>query len=860
MNNIRKLVLKYRSDLFLALTIFLAFIAILCIYFALEVRVQSNDECLWVPTNMMADSTTIKIEHVKVDGVTWNAGIRNGDFLVAINGIKIKNTLQAQLILDEVKSGEFAKYEVRKADGQILNTKVYVKKLIQFGLLAQSISALIWLLIGFIVYTAKPDGLAQKLFYALGVFTVLSSIGVLFPFGLYLRIFIFEHPVVALISGSILIISQILVPLIMLYFVWTFPKPFNFAKKEFVKVSFISFAVISSLTGIGIGLSLYITNYSSYYIFDSYASVMKYIFNVIYITAWISLIVQYIKEKNKESKKPILLLVIAFLFGILIQIYTNYIAPAITDTMFNSPEYYMPIVLMVLIPLIFAYAILKYNLLDVSIVVRNTIIYGAAMATIALIYFGVIYLLGQGISKAIGTENQGIIAGVFFLVFAFVFQSTKDRFQDFLTRKFYPEQSAYQKVLIQFSNDVSTVVGKEKILDLTTKTFIDALKINKFGILLHNFKDDILYLAREVGFENPNCVIEKSNIFPVIKEKSLVTKFPVIEQEDFAITFPGKSQRLIEEGIYTVFPMIVKTKVVGALLFGLKHSGSRFGGKDLELLTAAANQIAISLENARLYKSEIEKIKIEGDLELARKIQQGLLPKCIPEISGLDICGEMIPAMQVGGDYYDLIPISDTKLFVAVADVSGKGLSASLYMTKLQTMIQIVCKTSLSPKEILIEVNKRLYESLDRSWFITMTLALFDTENNTVKFSRAGHMPLLVAMDGKVESLKTQGIGLGLEKGEVFEKTLVEEGIKIKPGQIYSFFSDGIIEAMNEKDELFGEEHLIEILKNKSNSKSAEIMENVWDEVKKFKGKAKPNDDMTMVIVKVKPDFIIRDF
>lgn len=851
MDKIRRLILKHRSDLISALTIILTFIAILSIYFAFAVRVQSNDECLWVSKKVLADSTEIKFDLVKVKGVAWNAGIRDGDILIAINGTKVKNTIEAQLILDEVKEGEFARYEVQKSDGNILHTKVYVKKLIQYGSLAQSISALIWLLIGFIVYSAKPDGLAQKLFYSLGVFAVLSTIGILFPFGLYFRIFIFQHPFVALFSGIILIISQIMVPLIMLYFVWTFPKPFDFAKKEFVKIIFISVAVISSLTGIGIAISLYFTKYNSYPLFENFGKIIKYIFNTVYLIAWISLIVQYFREKNKESKKPIFILVIGFTLGVAIQFYSNTIAPAIADTVFNSPEYYMPIVLMIFIPIIFAYAILKYNLLDVSIVIRNTIIYGAAMATVAGIYFVVVYLLGQGISKAFGSENQGIIAGVFFLVFAFVFQSTKDRFQDFLTRRFYPEQSAYQKVLIQFSNDISTVVGKEKILDLTLQTFMDALKINKFGILLHDSKKDVLYLARGVGFSNPNCIIEKSNIFPVFREKLLVTKYPVIEQEDFEITFPGKSQRLIEEEIYSVFPMIVKTKVVGALMFGLKHSGSRFGGKDLELLNAAANQLAISLENARLYKTESEKIKIERDLDLARKIQQGLLPKCIPSLNGLDICGEMIPAMQVGGDYYDLIQISDTKLFVAVADVSGKGLSASLYMTKLQTMIQMVCKNSLSPKEILTEVNKRLYESMERSWFITMTLALFDTKNGNVKFCRAGHMPLYIAQNGKVESVKTQGIGLGLEKGLIFEKTLVEEEIKFKPNQVFAFFSDGITEAMNENNELFGEDNLIEILKGKSNLKSVEIMQDVLDEVKKFKGKAKPNDDMTMVIVKV---------
>jgi serine phosphatase RsbU (regulator of sigma subunit) len=851
MNEIRRIILKHRSDLISALTIALTFIAVLSIYFALEVKVQSNDECLWTLQKITKDSSAVRFDSVKVNGVTWDAGIRNGDYLLGINGKRIKSTIQAQLILDEVKSGKFADYEVRKTDGKILKTKVYIKKFVQYGLLAQSFSALIWLLIGFIVYTAKSDGLPQKLFYSLGVFAVLSSIGAFFPLEIYSHIFMTEHPTLAIVAQAVLLISQILLPLIMLYFIWTFPKPFKFAKKEFVKIIFISFAVLSSLIGIILFASLYYTDYKSLSWLRLYGTILTYILRGVYIVAWISLIIHYFREKNKNNRKPILILVLALTLGMLIQVYIQTIAPAISDLIFNTPEYYLPIFLMILVPLMFAYAILKYNLLDVSIVIRNTIIYGTAMATVALIYFVVIYILGQWISQALGAENQGIVAGVFFLVFAFVFQSTKNRFQDFLTRRFYPEQSAYQKVLIQFSNDVSTIVGKEKILDLTTQTFIDALKINKFGILLHDYKKDILYLARGIGFNDKSCVIEKSNIFPVIREKLLISKYPVIEQDQFGITFPGKSKRLIEEEIYSIFPMIVKDKVVGALLFGLKHSGSRFGGKDLELLTAAANQIAISLENARLYKSESEKIKIERDLDLARKIQQSLLPNCIPEINGLDICGEMISAMQVGGDYYDLIQISDTKLFVTVGDVSGKGLSASLYMTKLQTMMQIVCKNSLSPKEILIEANKRLYESMERSWFITMTLALFDIENGTVKFCRAGHMPLLIANNGSVESVKTQGIGLGLEKGEVFEKTLVEEELKIKSGQVYAFFSDGITEAMNEESELFGESNLVDILRGKSTNKSAQIMENVWDKIKLFKGKAKPNDDMTMVIVKV---------
>ncbi|MCZ6702020.1 MAG: PP2C family protein-serine/threonine phosphatase, partial [Ignavibacteria bacterium] len=225
----------------------------------------------------------------------------------------------------------------------------------------------------------------------------------------------------------------------------------------------------------------------------------------------------------------------------------------------------------------------------------------------------------------------------------------------------------------------------------------------------------------------------------------------------------------------------------------------------------------------------------------------------IPQIRNLDICGEMIPAMQVGGDYYDLLPVngSDSKLFVVIGDVSGKGLAASLYMTKLQTMVQFACTAEKSPKEILVEINKRIYSEIERNWFITMSIAYFDLEKNIVKFCRAGHMPLLTAINGTVQSYRTQGIGVGLEKGNIFEKSLMEEELELKPGQTYAFFTDGITEAMNEQQDMFGEDKLSSILKSKSFQLSTEIMDEIWSSINTFRGSAEVNDDMTMVIVKV---------
>ena len=851
MKKLKLYYLKYRLKLAIGITLTLAALHIIAIYVSLEVNILSNDECIWRATKSSKDSVQYIFESLKVNGVTWDAGIRNGDQLLEINNEKIYSDRQAQTILNKFKSGQYVDYTVKKPDGKVLSTKVEIKKLVLFGNIAQSLSAIIWILIGFIVLSAKPDGHPQKLFFALGVFIALSSLNTLLPTFSEIVEFINENTVISFIIYFLVLVGQSFLPFVLLYFIWTFLKPFKFTEFKWMKVAFVMMPSILMLIGLIFLTKSFSGNIDRPPRFYILEVVYQYLTYAVNIAVFVSLGVIYFKEKDRESRKPVVLILIAFIFGLVIRFYLGTIAPAISDTIFNSPEYYMPVILIVLVPLTIAYAILKYHLLDVSIVVKNTITYGAATISGAVIYFLTIYLMGQWIGRVIGTENQGIIAGIFFILFALVFQTTKDRFQELLTKKFYPEQFAYQKVLMQFSNDVPVVVGTDKILDHTSKTFVEALKINKFGILLRDYKRDILYLAREYGFSNPSCVIEKSNMMAVSNEKNLTMNYPVIEQHDFPAAFPEKSNSLIDEGIYTVIPMIVKSKVVGALLFGLKYSGSKFGGKDLELLTAAANQLAISLENARLYQSESEKIKIERDLDLARKIQQGLLPGCIPNVNKLDICGQMIPAMQVGGDYYDLIKISDSKIFVVVGDVSGKGLSASLYMTKLQTMIQLACTADRTPKQILVDINKKLYESLERSWFITMTLALFDSSTNTVKFCRAGHMPLITANNGSIISYKTQGIGVGLESGVIFESSLVEEEVSFTHGQIFAFFSDGITEAMNESNDLFGEEKLSELLKNKSAKSSNDIMEDIWQSLTQFRGRAEQNDDMTMVLVKV---------
>jgi len=167
-------------------------------------------------------------------------------------------------------------------------------------------------------------------------------------------------------------------------------------------------------------------------------------------------------------------------------------------------------------------------------------------------------------------------------------------------------------------------------------------------------------------------------------------------------------------------------------------------------------------------------------------------------------------------------------------------------------MVQVICKDYKSPKDILVEINKKLYLSFEHHWFVTMIVALFDLETQTVTVCRAGHVPLIKAKNGSVEILRDGGLGVGLEKGEIFGRTLKEYQLPLIPGDIYAFYSDGITEAMNEKEEFFGEEKLCEIMSRKLESPSTEIMNELWKNLKTFRGSAEQNDDMTMVLVKMK--------
>jgi phosphoserine phosphatase RsbU/P len=275
-------------------------------------------------------------------------------------------------------------------------------------------------------------------------------------------------------------------------------------------------------------------------------------------------------------------------------------------------------------------------------------------------------------------------------------------------------------------------------------------------------------------------------------------------------------------------------------------------------LAGSFNSMTASIEDL-LLQSAVKK-RLEEELRIAHEIQMSLLPQGPLRMPGLSVTALCVPAREVGGDYYDFLPLDDHRVGVLIADVSGKGTSAALYMAELKGLMLSLSRIHSSPRELLITANRIIAPHLDARSFITMTYALVDLETETMTYARAGHTPLIYlpgraaeAESPRVQILAPDGLvlGLKLDGGEMFDRLLEEKTIPLRPGDLYLFFTDGITEAMNGGDDCFGESRLGDLIQAHAHLPPDQLRERVLREIASFVGDAPQHDDMTMILLKI---------
>ena len=297
-------------------------------------------------------------------------------------------------------------------------------------------------------------------------------------------------------------------------------------------------------------------------------------------------------------------------------------------------------------------------------------------------------------------------------------------------------------------------------------------------------------------------------------------------------------------------PLRLQGKLIGILNVFNKQTAEGFTPVDQKLLSIIATQSAHTIENARLYEEEQNLIHMREEMRLAHSIQLKLMPKSAPQIAGYEIAGKNIPAQDVGGDYFDFIPMEDAKLAFCLGDISGKGIPAALLMANLQATIRAQTLMGLSAQKCVEAANILLYRSTDVNKFATFFYAILDPLNHEFTYCNAGHNPIFkFAADGTYERLQTGGTVLGIVENLPY----ADEKISFNPGDVLVLYSDGVSEATNAADEDFDEPRLIKLVENERRRNPGEIIDALVQAVNSFSGDTPQDDDITAVVIKRLP-------
>ncbi len=310
---------------------------------------------------------------------------------------------------------------------------------------------------------------------------------------------------------------------------------------------------------------------------------------------------------------------------------------------------------------------------------------------------------------------------------------------------------------------------------------------------------------------------------------------------------PGQS--IIMRGLRAILcaPMMAQDRLVGVVYVDTSMRTGAFTEADRDLLSAIANQAGITLENSRLYTVAVEKGRLEHELNLAREIQQGLLPRRKPQLPGYEVEAVWQSAREMAGDFYDYFNLNEQSFGVVIADVSDKGAPSALFMAVARSMIRSYAFAGLPPRETLSQTNDLILDDAESGMFVTVYHSVFDKTGHSIHIN-AGHNPpvLFRAASGKA-SLMSQG---GRAIGWFPSNPLSEVELQLQPGDVIVYYTDGLTDAENPNGENFGEARLCRVVEEARSLSAADVLRHILNSVEQFGQGIAPFDDLTLMVVR----------
>lgn len=410
---------------------------------------------------------------------------------------------------------------------------------------------------------------------------------------------------------------------------------------------------------------------------------------------------------------------------------------------------------------------------------------------------------------------------------------------------FIDELKAMNRDLDQRINRLSSLFELSKEFGLIT----EESRISKLLVysMLGNFLTSIYAIVyfEEKSYKILETTISKAKLLDELKNPELHHIKDTIRKDEINSKFHNLAVMKFE----LIVPMKIQNETKGIILLGKRINNVDYNASDIEFIYSVASLAIISLENKRLFSEALEKQRLEEELELAKDIQKNLLPGELPEFKRFDIAAMSLSSKQVGGDYYDVIKNGENKYYVTIADVSGKGVPASLLMANLQAFLKSICKQNLEIEKATADINDLVTENTTDGKFITFFWCRLDDETAALKYVNAGHNPPILIRDGQISYLDKGGIIFGVMKTMI---PYLSDEIQLKKDDVIVLFTDGVTEAKNEHDDEYSDQKLEELVKINVTKSSAEILNIIKESIVQFANGTPQSDDITIIVIKVK--------
>jgi len=397
-----------------------------------------------------------------------------------------------------------------------------------------------------------------------------------------------------------------------------------------------------------------------------------------------------------------------------------------------------------------------------------------------------------------------------------------------------------------------------QVFDSAHKSFLNQKKekalifgLNEKVLQLNNLIDTVIEISR---FDKRSVLFELAleRIAPLTNASSALLQISSKDKIENDYTFPpGVNITKILSSGFKLDSSFDFNKLSYRITLAEKETRkgvTKFNELDKMLLDAITRQVQASIENEYLNSQAIEKEKMEGELTVAASIQQRILPEVLPDIEGYDLAGTNIPSREVGGDYYDCVDLGNGKYALIVADVAGKGIGAALLVSTLDAALYSYLEFDIPLTDMSDRLNKLIYKSSPSDKYITFFIAVLDSKTGELDIVNAGHNPiLLLRKDGTLEKIDAGGVGLGMFDFAIpitGQKSIMHSGDKL------FLYTDGIPEAMNEKEEEYSDEKMINFFQNHAESSAKDFINDLVNDVKDYVGSALQSDDITAIILK----------